>query len=122
MNMNEALKRDQEELKSLFSEDELEFKFWDLGRSYSSHQLVSINGKPLEEGKRVIFYFYQDDIYIPFDKRNPDYKGTLIGYDYGGQCNVAKFYYQNKLNKSMNEKLSIVTVLKELYSNAKRNG
>lgn len=118
-NMNAALERDRKELQSLFQE-ETEFKFWDLGRTYSSHELISVDGVPVEEGKRPIFYFYRDDVYISIDNRDPDYKGSLVGYDYGGQSNVAKYFYNNRLKKSTFEKLSIRKVLEDLYSNAKR--
>ncbi len=121
MNITDGIKSDQEELGTFFSE-KAEFEFYSLGKTYSQHQLLSIDGVPVEEGKKPIFYFYRDDIYIPMDKRDPDYKGSLIVFDYAGQAYTAKYYYQNKLKKSEFEfeGLSIHDVLQDLYTNAKR--
>lgn len=116
-----GIKKDQEELQSLFFE-KVAFKFHDLGKTYSKHLVVSINDEPLKEGQKAVIYFYRDDIYIPFDNRDPDYKGTLIAYDYAGQAYTAKYFYRNNLKKSQFKKLSIQQFLKELYTNAKRNG
>lgn len=119
--MSEAIERDKKELQSLFIEGEtLEFSFYDLGKTYSKLQLKAIEGKPLEEGKKAVFYFYRDDIYIPFDKRDPDYSGSLVAYDYAGQSYTAKYHFRRNLKKSDTEKLSIHDVLEELYANTRR--
>lgn len=101
-------------------ENALEFRFYDIDTTYTKFHLIKIDGKPLEEGKKAIFYFYRDDIYIPIDKRDPDYRGSLVAYDYAGNRYRAKYFYRRKLKKSETEKLSIHEVLEELYINARR--
>ena len=115
----EGIKNDKVELQSLFHE-EIELEFYDLGKNYSKLKLVSVNGTPVKENTKPIFYFYRDDIYVPFDKRDPDYKGTLVAYDYGGQSYTAKYFYSRKLKKSTGEKLSILDVICHLYANTHR--
>ncbi|WP_209124451.1 hypothetical protein [Alkalihalobacillus sp. BA299] len=117
--LDEGIMRDTMELQSLFHE-KIELKFYDLGKTYSKLALVSIEDTPVEEKTKPVFYFYRDDIYIDFDKRDPDYKGTLVAFDYGGQSYTAKYFYSQKLKKSTSGKLSIYDVIRDLYANTHR--
>ncbi|WP_066415239.1 hypothetical protein [Sutcliffiella cohnii] len=115
--LENGVERDEQKLKSLFVE-EIEVKFIDIGRNYSEFEIVAIEGNPID--CKPIFYFYRDDIYTDPLLRDPDYFGTLIGYETGNSINGTAFYYKKRFTKSTFTKLSIFQVIQELYSNTKR--
>lgn len=118
--IGDLLKREQNEINSLFKE-ELELRTSDICDTYSKQRILSIDGELVEENKFIIIYFYQEDIYIPFDDRDPDYRGSLVAYDMGGNYNIAKYFYKNKLKVSeTNKLLSIHEVIDDLYANRNR--
>lgn len=125
--LTEGIERDKIELQELFNE-KLEFEFHDLGKTYSKLKLLKINGVPVHDvlkefnfknldpkKAKCVFYFYKNDIYINPDKKDRDYKGSLMGYDMYGQPYTARYFYENQLKKSTFRKLNMIDVLKELY-------